>query len=91
MLFRSRLISPKILLPATTALGSLEENGREKGILAGANVVMPNLSPYESRKKYELYNNKLFGSAESAQAINDLKKRMNAIGYEIVVDRGDAK
>jgi biotin synthase len=86
-----RLISPKILLPATTALGSIEENGREKGILAGANVVMPNLSPYESRKKYELYNNKLFGSAESAQAINDLKKRMNAIGYEIVVDRGDAK
>lgn len=86
-----RLISPKILLPATTALGSIEENGREKGILAGANVVMPNLSPYESRKKYELYNNKLFGSAESAQAISDLKKRMSAIGYEIVVDRGDAK
>ena len=86
-----RLISPKILLPATTALGSIEENGRERGILAGANVVMPNLSPYESRKKYELYNNKLFGSAESAQAIDDLRKRMNAIGYEIVVDRGDAK
>ena len=86
-----RLISPKILLPATTALGSIEENGREKGVLAGANVVMPNLSPYENRKKYELYNNKLFGSAESAQAINDLKKRMTAIGYEIVVDRGDAK
>ena len=86
-----RLISPKILLPATTALGSIEENGREKGILAGANVVMPNLSPYENRKKYELYNNKLFGSAESAQAISELKARMTAIGYEIVVDRGDAK
>ena len=86
-----RLISPKILLPATTALGSIEENGRERGILAGANVVMPNLSPYENRKKYELYNNKLFGSAESAQAIDDLRKRMNAIGYEVVVDRGDAK
>lgn len=86
-----RLIRPSILLPATTALGSIEENGREKGILAGANVVMPNLSPYENRKKYELYNNKLFGSAESAQALSDLKKRMNAVGYEIVVDRGDAK
>lgn len=86
-----RLIRPSILLPATTALGSIEENGREKGIMAGANVVMPNLSPYENRKKYELYNNKLFGSAESAQAISDLKKRMTAIGYEIVVDRGDAK
>ncbi len=86
-----RLIHPKILLPATTALGSLEEYGREKGIMAGANVVMPNLSPYDNRKKYELYDNKLFGSAESAQAIEDLKKRMTAIGYEIVVDRGDAK
>ena len=86
-----RLIRPSILLPATTALGSIEENGREKGILAGANVVMPNLSPYENRKKYELYNNKLFGSAESAQAICDLKKRMSNIGYRIVVDRGDAK
>ncbi len=86
-----RLIHPKILLPATTALGTLEENGREKGILAGANVVMPNLSPYENRRKYELYNNKLFGNAESAQAIDDLKKKMTAIGYEIVVDRGDAK
>jgi biotin synthase len=59
--------------------------------MAGANVVMPNLSPYENRKKYELYNNKLFGSAESAQAISELKARMTAIGYEIVVDRGDAK
>ena len=86
-----RLIHPKILLPATTALGSLEEYGREKGIMAGANVVMPNLSPYDNRKKYEIYNNKLFGSAESAQAIADLKERMSAIGYEVVEDRGDAK
>ena len=79
------------MLPATTALGSITEGGREKGILAGANVVMPNLSPYENRKKYELYNNKLFGSAESAQAVADLRDRMRRIGYEIVVDRGDAK
>ena len=86
-----RIISPTILLPATTALGSIEEGGREKGILAGANVVMPNLSPYENRKKYELYNNKLFGGSESAQALDDLKSRISAIGYRIVVDRGDAK
>ena len=86
-----RLIHPNILLPATTALGSLEEMGREKGIMAGANVVMPNLSPYDNRKKYELYNNKLFGNAESAQAISELKRRMSYIGYEIVVDRGDAR
>lgn len=86
-----RIIAPKILLPATTALGSIDENGREKGILSGANVVMPNLSPYEKRQKYELYNNKLYGGSESAQALCELKQRMNAIGYDIVVDRGDAK
>lgn len=86
-----RIIAPKILLPATTALGSIDENGREKGILSGANVVMPNLSPYEKRQKYELYNNKLYGDSESAQALCELKQRMNAIGYDIVVDRGDAK
>ena len=86
-----RLIHPKILLPATTALGSLEEYGREKGILAGANVVMPNLSPYDNRKKYELYNNKLYSNAESAQALEELKARMRAIGYEVVCDRGDSK
>lgn len=86
-----RMIHPKVLLPATTALGSLEEGGREKGILAGANVVMPNLSPYETRKKYELYNNKLFGGSESAQALEELKKKIESIGYKIVVDRGDAK
>ena len=86
-----RLIRPTILLPATTALGSLEEYGREKGIMAGANVVMPNLSPMEARGKYELYNNKLFTKAESAQALDELSKRIENIGYKIVCARGDAK
>lgn len=86
-----RLICPNILLPATTALGTLEENGRERGILAGANVVMPNLSPTSVRKKYRLYDNKISDGAESAQCIEELKKRMNAIGYEVVTDRGDMK
>ena len=86
-----RLICPNILLPATTALGSIDGNGREKGILAGANVVMPNLSPADTRKKYELYNNKLYTNAESAQALDQLKSRMLSIGYEVVCDRGDAK
>lgn len=86
-----RLICPTVLLPATTALGSLDEYGREKGILSGANVIMPNLSPMENRKKYELYNNKLYTSAESAQAISELKKRISSIGFEIICDRGDAK
>lgn len=86
-----RLISPEILLPATTALGSIDPLGREKGILAGANVVMPNLSPLETREKYELYNNKLSVGAESAQGKKELENRMEAIGYKIVTARGDAK
>ena len=84
-----RLIKPNILLPATTALGSLEKGGREKGILAGANVIMPNLSPLSERKKYELYNNKLSSGNESAQEIKNLSKSMEKIGYRIVTERGD--
>ena len=85
-----RLIHPLTLRPATTALGTIAPDGREKGILAGANVIMPNLSPCAVRKKYELYNNKLCSGAESAQGIDSLAQRMAAIGYEIVTDRGDA-
>ena len=84
-----RLIRPNILLPATTALGTIDPMGREKGILAGANVVMPNLSPPEVRDKYMLYDNKLRFGAEDAQNLNDLKQRMAAIGYKVVTDRGD--
>ena len=61
------------------------------GILSGANVVMPNLSPVDNRKKYELYNNKLYSNAESAQAKAELEKRIKSIGYEVVEARGDAK
>lgn len=86
-----RLICPTVLLPATTALGSIDGNGREKGILSGANVVMPNLSPAEQRKKYELYNNKLSINEESAQGFGMLRERMKNIGYEVVISRGDAK
>jgi len=86
-----RLIHPTVLLPATTALGSLEEGGREKGILSGANVVMPNLSPASVRKKYMLYDNKLSDGAESAQAKASLEQRMAAIGYTVEVSRGDVR
>lgn len=86
-----RLIEPNILLPATTALGTIQKGGREKGILSGANVVMPNLSPVEMRKKYTLYDNKLSDGAESAQSLNLLRKSMKEIGYNIVTDRGDIK
>ncbi len=86
-----RLIQPNLLLPATTALGTLDPMGREKGILAGANVVMPNLSPVNVRKKYALYDNKICTGEESAQCRGCLSQRMKSIGYELVVDRGDPK
>ncbi|MDD6987426.1 MAG: [FeFe] hydrogenase H-cluster radical SAM maturase HydE [Butyricicoccus porcorum] len=85
-----RLMFPDVLLPATTALGTLDPVGREKGILAGANVVMPNLSPQAVRSKYMLYDNKLATGAESAQHIADLRARFAKIGYEIQIDRGDS-
>ena len=86
-----RLIKPNILLPSTTALGTIHPEGRELGILSGANVVMPNLSPENARKKYELYNNKLNTGAENAFHITELKNKMEKIGYEIVTDRGDIR
>ena len=86
-----RLIKPNILLPATTALGSIETDGRLKGILAGANVVMPNLSPFEVRSKYNLYDNKLSTGSESAQNLEELKKRLSTIGFSVTESRGDIK
>ena len=90
MLGLIRLMLPKVLLPATTALGTIHPQGRELGILSGANVVMPNLSPMDVRGKYVLYNDKKATDAESAEGLEDLKKRMKDIGYRVVVSRGDA-
>lgn len=84
-----RLIQPNILLPATTALGTIDPKGREKGILSGANVVMPNLSPISVRKKYELYDGKICTGDEAAQCKQCLALRMESIGYEVVTARGD--
>ncbi len=84
-----RLIHPTVLLPATTALGTLHPEGREMGILHGANVVMPNLSPQTVRKKYMLYDNKLSDGDESAEAVESLRTRLHTIGCEIAVARGD--
>lgn len=86
-----RLIHPEILLPSTTALGTIMSGGREKGILSGANVVMPNLSPLSVRKKYMLYNDKICTGDEAAEAVSNLAKSMEKIGYKIVTDRGDFK
>ena len=85
-----RLMLPAVLLPATTALGTIHPCGREMGILAGANVVMPNLSPRGVRKQYELYDNKICTGEESAQCRGCLETRMESIGYRTVTARGDA-
>ena len=86
-----RLMFPGVLLPATTALGTIAPDGREQGLLAGANVLMPNLSPVSVRKKYELYDNKICTGEESAQCKDCLSRRVESVGYWIVTDRGDSR
>jgi len=86
-----RLMFPHALIPATTALGTIDKDGREMGLTVGANVVMPNLSPIQFRKKYELYNDKICTNEEAAESINKLKKRVFAAGYNIVTDIGNVK
>ena len=84
-----RLVHPPVLLPATTALGTIDPRGREKGLLAGANVVMPNLSPVAVRKDYDLYDNKICTGEESAQCRGCLARRIESVGMRLVVGRGD--
>ena len=84
-----RLMQPKLLLPATTALGTILPDGRERGLAAGANVVMPNLSPLSVRKKYALYDGKLCTGEEAAQCIGCLSRRVASVGCRIVTARGD--
>lgn len=84
-----RLIKPTILLPSTTALGTIDKEGREKGILSGGNVVMPNLSPLSVRKKYMLYEGKISTDEEAAENLARLKEKISAIGFEVVTERGD--
>lgn len=84
-----RLLLPRVLLPATTALGTLDPLGREKGLAVGANVVMPNLSPRRNRKNYDLYDNKICTGEEAAEGFRNLRCRIAAAGYELVMERGD--
>ena len=86
-----RIMHPHVLLPATTALGTIQPDGREQGILAGANVVMPNISPEEARKRYLLYDRKVDAGADALKNQMLLQERIEAIGYEVVVSRGDYK
>ena len=85
-----RIMLPGVLLPATTALGTMDPLGREKGLAAGANVVMPNLSPVENRKLYELYDNKICTGDEAAECRHCLGRRVESVGYRLVEERGDA-
>lgn len=91
MISLTRLMLPNALIPATTALGTIDENGREKGIAAGANVLMPNLSPPERRGDYSLYDNKLCTGAEAAENLAELKKIVDKCGYTVNMQRGDVK
>jgi len=84
-----RLMFPRVLLPATTALGTLDAAGREKGILMGANVLMPNLSPVDVRKKYTLYNNKICMGEEAAEHSRRLREKIEKLGYRVIDIRGD--
>ena len=91
MLAILRIMLPGSLLPSTTALGSINDDGRVHGILAGANVVMPNLSPLDVREKYMIYDNKVSTGIEAAEYLDLLKEQMREIGYQVVVARGDFK
>ena len=84
-----RLLLPKVLLPATTALGTISSTGREQGLMAGANVVMPNLSPVKVRKKYSLYDNKICTGEEAAECAGCLARRVSSVGRRLVCERGD--
>ncbi len=84
-----RIMLPRVLLPATTALGTLRGDGRQLGVLAGCNVIMPNLSPESVRKKYMLYDNKAGTGLSPAEGIELLRRQMDDIGYEVVAGRGD--
>lgn len=85
-----RLMFPKVLLPATTALGTISPIGRELGLQTGCNVVMPNLSPVKVRKKYDLYDNKICTGEEAAECRGCLQRRIESVGFRISAERGDA-
>ena len=84
-----RIAMPHILLPATTALGTLSGDGRQLGVLHGCNVIMPNLSPMSVREKYMLYDNKLGVGDSTEESLTTIKKQMTEIGYELISVRGD--
>ena len=91
MLSILRLLFPYVLLPATTALGTISPIGRELGLKAGANVMMPNLTPNDVRKNYDLYDNKICMDEQASKCKTCQEGRVRSVGYEIVCDRGDVR
>ncbi|MDD6612102.1 MAG: [FeFe] hydrogenase H-cluster radical SAM maturase HydE [Clostridiales bacterium] len=91
MLSILRLMFPYVLLPATTALGTISPIGRELGLKAGANVMMPNLTPTDARKNYDLYDNKICMDEDAGKCRGCQENRVNSVGYRIVSDRGDVR
>jgi biotin synthase len=90
MVALTRLLLPRALIPATTALGTISPTGRERGLMAGANVVMPNLSPRAVRKLYALYDNKICTGDEAAECRLCMEGRIRDFGFEPDMSRGDA-
>jgi biotin synthase len=91
MVALTRLLLPGALIPATTALGTISPQGRERGLMAGANVVMPNLSPKAVRKLYALYDNKICTGDEAAECRLCMEGRIRGFGFEPDMSRGDAE
>lgn len=86
-----RIMLPPVLLPATTALGTLAKSGRQQAILSGANVMMPNISPTKNRKNYALYNDKIGTGEDAEKSVENVVNSLKEIGYEPTVARGDYK
>ena len=91
LLALARLLLPRVLLPATTALGTLSTDGRARGFASGANVIMPNLTPNYVRDRYTLYNGKKNTDEEAAEGLEKSKKMIEMYGYELDMGRGDSK
>ena len=89
MIALTRLLLPKALIPSTTALASLDKDGRKVALLSGANVIMPNLTPALQRKNYQLYQNKIVSGAETAENFIKLKEEIESIGLAFDLSRGD--
>lgn len=90
MIALTRLMVPECLLPATTAMGTISKQGREIALKAGANVVMPNLSPTTVRSKYELYDNKMYTGDEAAECLKDIERKINSAGFQVDMGIGDS-